>query len=139
MKFSELALKIATKAHKGQTDKAGLAYIEHLKTVASFVESDEEKSVAYLHDVIEDTSLTLKDLEDLGFTAEIIEAVRLLTKSFEQDYQDYLVQVKGNSLARVVKLADLRHNSDLSRLKVITKKDLCRTEKYQKSIKFLST
>lgn len=133
------AHEIAKMAHFGQVDRAGIEYIKHPETVASFVKTDEEKAVAYLHDVIEDTSLTLLDLEMFGFSKNIIEAVDILTKKKGQDYQSYLDLVKTNELARVVKLADLRHNSDLTRLPKITKKDLERNEKYSSAIKFLST
>jgi metal dependent phosphohydrolase, HD region len=133
------AHEIAKMAHFGQVDRAGIEYIKHPETVASFVKTDEEKAVAYLHDVIEDTSLTLLDLEMFGFSKNIIEAVDILTKKKGQDYQSYLNLVKTNELARVVKLADLRHNSDLTRLPKITKKDLERNEKYSSAIKFLST
>ncbi len=135
---SQQAYEVAKKAHLGQVDKAGVDYIKHPKTVASFVKTDEEKAVAYLHDVVEDTKLTLLDLEELGFSKTIIEAVDILTKKKEQDYQSYLNLVKTNELARVVKLADLRHNSDLTRLSKITTKHIERNKKYRSAIAFLS-
>lgn len=107
--------------------------------MASFVNSDEEKAVAYLHDVIEDTELTLEDLREYGFSEEVLKAVDVITKKKGQDYQTYLNSVKENKLARVVKLADLRHNSDLTRLINITEKDIERKEKYQKAIDFLNS
>ena len=133
------AHEVAKKAHFGQTDRAGIDYIKHPETVASFVTTDEEKAVAYLHDVIEDTTLTLLDLKKEGFSKNIIEAVDILTKKKGQDYQSYLNLVKKNELARVVKLADLRHNSDLTRLPLITEKDLERNKKYSSAITFLNT
>lgn len=136
---SEKAYEIAKKAHLGQIDKAGEDYIKHPEKVASFVNSDEEKAVAYLHDVIEDTELTLEDLREYGFSEEVLEAVDVITKKKGQDYQTYLNSVKENKLARVVKLADLRHNSDLTRLINITEKDIERKEKYQKAIDFLNS
>lgn len=131
------AHEVAKKAHLGQIDRAGIDYIKHPETVASFVATDEEKAVAYLHDVIEDTSLTLLDLKKEGFSKNIIGAVDILTKKKGQDYQSYLNLVKKNELARVVKLADLRHNSDLTRLPLITEKDLERNKKYSSAIRFL--
>ncbi|HHQ7827561.1 TPA: GTP pyrophosphokinase [Streptococcus pneumoniae] len=131
------AHEVAKKVHFGQIDRAGIDYIKHPETVASFVATDEEKAVAYLHDVIEDTSLTLLDLKKEGFSKNIIEAVDILTKKKGQDYQSYLNLVKKNELARVVKLADLRHNSDLTRLPLITEKDLERNKKYSSAIRFL--
>ena len=136
---SEKAYKIAKKAHLGQVDKAGEDYIKHPEKVASFVKTDEEKAVAYLHDVIEDTELTLEDLNEYGFSKEIIEAVDIITKKRGEDYQSYLNSVKKNKLARAVKLADLRHNSDLTRLTKVTEKDIKRKEKYQKAIDFLNS
>lgn len=136
---SEKAYEIAKKAHLGQIDKAGEDYIKHPEKVASFVNSDEEKAVAYLHDVIEDTELTLEDLREYGFSEEVLKAVDVITKKKGQDYQTYLNSVKENKLARVVKLVDLRHNSDLTRLMNITEKDRERKEKYQKAIDFLNS
>ena len=136
---SEKAYKIAKKAHLGQVDKAGEDYIKHPEKVASFVKTDEEKAVAYLHDVIEDTELTLVDLHEYGFSKEILEAVDVITKKRGEDYQSYLNSVKNNKLARAVKLADLRHNSDLTRLAKVTEKDIKRKEKYQKAIDFLNS
>ena len=136
---SEKAYEIAKRAHLGQIDKAGEDYIKHPEKVASFVNSDEEKAVAYLHDVIEDTELTLEDLREYGFSEEVLKAVDVITKKKGQDYQTYLNSVKENKLARVVKLADLRHNSDLTRLINITEKDVERREKYQKAIDFLNS
>ena len=136
---SEKAYEIAKRAHLGQVDKAGEDYIKHPQKVASFVKSDEEKAVAYLHDVIEDTELTLEDLHEYEFSKEVIEAVDIITKKKGEDYQSYLNSVKKNKLARAVKLADLRHNSDLTRLTKVTEKDIERKEKYQKAINFLNS
>lgn len=136
---SKKAYKIAEKAHLGQVDKAGEDYIKHPEKVASFVKTDEEKAVAYLHDVIEDTELTLEDLYEYDFSKEVIEAVDIITKKRGEDYQSYLNSVKKNKLARAVKLADLRHNSDLTRLTKVTEKDIERKEKYQKAINFLNS
>ena len=136
---SEKAYEIAKKAHLGQVDKAGEDYIKHPEKVASFVKTDEEKAVAYLHDVIEDTELTLEDLCEYDFSKEVIEAVDIITKKRGEDYQSYLNSVKKNKLARAVKLADLRHNSDWTRLAKVTEKDIKRKEKSQKAIDFLNS
>ena len=136
---SEKAYEIAKRAHLGQVDKAGEDYIKHPEKVASFVETDEEKAVAYLHDVIEDTELTLEDLHEYEFSKEVIEVVDIITKKRGEDYQSYLNSGKKNKLARAVKLADLRHNSDLTRLTKVTEKDIERKEKYQKAIDFLNS
>ena len=131
----ELALSIATEAHKGQFDKAGVDYVEHPIYVASQVDSEEEKAVALLHDVIEDSPFTAEELLLAGLPETV---VQILSKKKGQDYQTYLKTVKSNPLARAVKLADLKHNSDLSRLENITDKDLERLEKYKKAIDYLS-
>ena len=134
----ELALSIATEAHKGQFDKAGVDYVEHPIYVASQVDSEEEKAVALLHDVIEDSSVTAEELLNAGLPETVVTAVQILSKKKGQDYQTYLKTVKSNPLARVVKLADLKHNSDLLRLETITDKDLEGLEKYKKAIDYLS-
>lgn len=134
----ELALKIATEAHKGQVDKAGVPYINHPLTVASLVDTEEEKIVALLHDTIEDTNITEQDLLNYGFSNKIVEAVKLLTHNKNVPYMDHIAKIKDNKLARKVKIADLTHNSDLSRLKEITEKDKKRYEKYQKALLYLS-
>ena len=134
----ELALSIATEAHRGQFDKAGVDYIEHPIYVASQVDTEEEKAVALLHDVIEDSPFTAEELLLAGLPETVVTAVQILSKKKGQDYQTYLENVKSNSLARVVKLADLKHNSDLSRLSSVTDKDLERLEKYKKAIDYLS-
>ena len=134
----DLALSIATQAHEGQLDKAGVDYIEHPIYVASQVDTEEEKAVALLHDVIEDSPVSAEELLQAGLPETVVTAVQVLTKEKEQDYQTYLETVKKNPLARVVKLADLKHNSDLSRLSSITEKDRERLKKYKKAIDFLS-
>lgn len=134
----DLALSIARRAHEGQLDKAEVDYIEHPIYVASQVDTEEEKAVALLHDVIEDSPVSAEELLQAGLPETVVTAVQVLTKKKEQDYQTYLETVKKNPLARVVKLADLKHNSDLSRLSSITEKDRERLKKYKKAIDFLS-
>jgi (p)ppGpp synthase/HD superfamily hydrolase len=133
----EKALKIATEAHKGQVDKAGKAYILHPLRVAEKLEREDEKVVALLHDVLEDTPWTLEGLREEGFKGEVLEALDLLTKRDGQEYWDYLAGVKGQELARKVKLADLADNMDLGRLREVSDKDLKRQEKYAKACEYL--
>ena len=133
-----LALSIARQAHEGQLDKAGVDYIKHPIYVASQVETEEEKTVALLHDVLEDSSVTAEELLIAGLPETVVTTVQVLTKQTGQDYQTYLQAVKSNPLACRVKLADLKHNSDLSRLTSITEKDRERLKKYKKAIDFLS-
>ena len=134
-----IALSIAKKAHAGQVDKAGIDYIQHPLYVASQVKTEQEKAVALLHDVLEDSDITAAYLLAYGLPNEVVTAVQTLTKKKGQSYQDYLEKVKSNYLARVVKLADLKHNSDLSRLKSVSDTDRERVKKYKNAIRYLST
>lgn len=133
----EKAHEIARKAHAGQVDKAGRDYIKHPETVASFVSGNTAKAIAYLHDVLEDTALTAEDLLAEDIPLIVVDAVSLLTHDKNEPYFDYLARVKKNELARRVKLVDLRHNSDLSRLENPTAQDFARLEKYHQAQKFL--
>ena len=135
----DIALAISKKAHAGQVDKAGVDYIQHPLYVASQVKTEQEKAVALLHDVLEDSDITAADLLAYGLSNEVVTAVQTLTKKKRQSYQDYLEKVKSNNLARVVKLADLKHNSDLSRLKTVSNTDYERVKKYKNAIRYLST
>lgn len=133
----KLAYAIALVAHKGQVDKAGMDYILHPLTVSNNCNTEEEKIVALLHDVLEDTSVTKEDLLKF-FSSEIVEAVSLLTHKEEDSYTDYLAKIKANPLAKAVKLQDLKHNMDLSRLPNPSEKDLSRLEdKYKPALEFL--
>lgn len=131
------ALQIAEKAHTGQFDKGGKPYIQHPLAVAALVDTEDEKIVALLHDVVEDSAITLEDLSAAGFPVLIVEAVKAITKTPGLDYWEYLDSVKANPIARRVKMADLRHNMDLSRLSTVTDKEMQRMEKYQKALRFL--
>lgn len=131
------AYELAVNLHRGQVDKSGEPYIHHLIEVANQVEGRDAIMVALLHDAMEDQGVTTRFLMNQGFPTEVIDAIVLLTKSGD-DYMTYISRVKGNPLARVVKIADMRHNSDLSRLKSVSDKDIERKEKYAKSIQLLS-
>lgn len=134
-----LAIKVATEAHEGQLDKGGNPYILHPQAVAASLDNTENKIVAYLHDVIEDTDVTLDQLEKLGFTYRIVNSVRILTKSKDVSYDDYLKSVKKDSNAWHVKMADIKHNMDISRIPEPTAKDFSRIEKYKKALAFLES
>ena len=138
MNLFDLALSIALEAHKGQVDKAGEDYINHPIFVASLVDTEEEKAAALLHDVIEDSEMSLTDLLNKGIPSSVLQAVSILTKDKKLTYQEYLVRVKSNDIATKVKLADLKHNSDISRISNPSKKDYERLKKYKLAIKFLS-
>lgn len=129
------ALLVAIKAHQGQKDKGGKPYILHPIRVALNVKGKDEKIVALLHDVIEDTSYTIEDLEFL--TEEQRKVLLLLTHDDNTPYMEYIEEVKKNKIASKVKLADLEQNMNLKRLKTVTNKDLKRLEKYKKAKEIL--
>lgn len=135
----ELAIKVATEAHVGQVDKGGKPYINHPQAVAASLTNTEYKIVAYLHDVCEDTSITSDDLKDMGFTYRIVNSIRLLTKTDELTYEEYLRRLRMDSCARAVKIADLKHNMDITRIPNPSEKDYVRIEKYKKSLAFLES
>lgn len=140
MNSIERALQLALAAHEGQVDKAGKPYILHPMTVASLQKTEECIIVALLHDVVEDAKdrgFTLEYIADHGFSYEVIEALRLLTHDKDVDYFEYIHAIKQNEIARKVKLADLAHNSDLSRLEKVTDKDMQRKRKYEKAMSLL--
>lgn len=131
------ALQIALQAHTGQVDRAGAAYILHPLRIMNQMESEEERLVAILHDVIEDSSLTLVDLRAAGFPAAIVDAVDLLTHREDDSYEDYVRKIKGNALARRVKIGDLHDNMRLDRLPAPDQKDLERLGKYKRALEIL--
>lgn len=125
-------LHIATSAHHGQFDKGGAPYILHpLKVMHYLKDNDEElMCIALGHDVIEDTSVTYQDLFSAGISERVVQGIAALTKQPGQTYDEYKLQVKSNADAIKVKMADLRHNTDIRRLKGITEKDSARMIKY---------
>jgi len=131
------AMDIACKAHKEQKDKGGCPYICHPLTVASKQRTEEGIVLALLHDVVEDTSYTIEDMKKEGFSDKVTEALKLLTHDKNVPYMDYISAIKDNDLARNVKIADLEHNSDLSRLKEVTEEDEKRVQKYMAALNFL--
>lgn len=134
----QVAQEIATKAHRGQVDKAGIDYINHPATVAASVATVEEKAVAWLHDVVEDTRTTLDDLRRAGLSEEVVCAVDAMTHREGEEYlTEYIPRIKANALARSVKLADLAHNMDISRLGSLTDKDKARLAKYAEAKRIL--
>lgn len=161
------AFKIAMKAHKGQTDKAGMPYILHPLTVAVSQETEETFVAALLHDVVEDSDCTFDDLRRAGIAEPVIEALKLLThdkvggrvrdklrgagvsddiikclmpllREDDIEYMTYVAKIKDNPIAAAVKLADLRHNADLTRLSEVTLKDIERAEKYNCAAELLT-
>ena len=132
------ALKVCFEAHKDQVDKSGAPYVFHPFHLAEQMKDEKTTIVALLHDVIEDTEYTFEDLRNMGFDNEVIEALMLMTRNKDIPYMDYVAKIKHNPIAKAVKLADLQHNSDLSRLDVVDEKALKRKEKYSEAISLLT-
>ena len=128
----ELARALAAFAHAGQTDKAGKRYVNHPIAVSEKVSSPEEKITALLHDVLEDTPIRPETIADL-FGEEILADIQAVTRLEGEDYMDFVARAKRNPVARAVKLADLEHNLDLSRIPNPTSEDFERMEKYRKA------
>ena len=135
--MTKAALKLCFAAHKDQLDKSGLPYVFHPFHLAEQMEAEEEVCVALLHDVMEDTDCTAEDIRAAGMSDAVLEALSLMTHDPRVPYMDYVAQLAGNPLARKVKLADLRHNSDTRRLDVVTERDLQRAAKYAQAIALL--
>ena len=130
------ARALATKAHEGQTDKAGLPYITHPERVALRMESPVLQVIGWLHDTVEDTTLTVKDIAE-RFGPETAAAVDAISRRDGEKWSDYLDRVAANPMARQVKISDLIDNSNLSRIPHVTLKDVERQKKYNKALKKL--
>ena len=131
------AMKIAYDAHAGQADKTGIPYIYHPIHLAESMSDENSVITALLHDVAEDTNITIDDLAREGFQEDILTALTLLTHNPAEEYMDYISRLSTCPLARRVKLADLRHNSDVNRLGSIDEKTARRLEKYSRAIRLL--
>jgi (p)ppGpp synthase/HD superfamily hydrolase len=127
----EDAIIFATEAHRGQVDRAGRPYILHPLRLMCHLQSDTERMIAVLHDVIEDSDYTLDDLRKMGYEEEIVEAVDCLTRRDDETYHEFIQRIKPNRLARRVKLADLMDNMDIRRAGLLQEKDLERLQRYQ--------
>jgi len=136
-KMTKVALKLCFESHKDQIDKSGMPYVFHPFHLAEQMTDEETTVVALLHDVIEDTDHTLDDLRTLGFTEPIVSAIALMTHADDVPYMEYVAAIKSNPIARAVKLADLRHNSDMTRLDTVTPRDIERAKKYAEAIRLL--
>lgn len=132
-------MTLAYEAHKDQVDKSGIPYIYHPIHLAEQMSDEITVCVALLHDVAEDTDITLDKLSGMGFPCEVIRALELLTHNDDTPYLDYIREIKKNPIATAVKLADLKHNSDSTRLTVIDEKAQKRIEKYKNAIELLTT
>lgn len=139
MSTLERAIEIATEAHRGQFDKVGNDYIGHPLRVMAAGKTTEEKIVGVLHDVVEDTDWTFERLATEGFSKDVIDALRCVTKLSENEpYNKLIARVKTNQLAVAVKLNDLLDNMDIRRLPYLSDKDIKRLKKYLKAYKQLT-
>lgn len=135
----ERAIQIAVEAHAGATDRGGKAYILHPLNVMMRVKSEEEKIVAVLHDVVEDTNWTFDMLREEGFSDIIIQALISVTKFTEdEDYDLFVQRSLKNRIGRIVKIADLNENLDIKRIGVLDKEDIKRLNKYKRALEALS-
>lgn len=138
--LTKKALKLCFEAHKDQVDKSGMPYVFHPFHLAEQMKDEATTIVALLHDVIEDTDYTIDDIRNMGFSDEICEALTLMTHDECVPYMEYVAQIKKNPIAREVKKADLRHNSDTSRLdesQINTEKTRQRVDKYKAALALL--
>lgn len=135
-KLTRKAMKIAYNAHINQVDKSEVPYIYHPIHLAEQMNTEIECIVALLHDVVEDTDVTFEQLKQ-DFPEEVIEALKLLTHDKNTDYMEYVKKLKTNPIAKKVKIADIKHNADDTRLEKITVKDIARRNKYKKALEIL--
>ena len=136
--MTKAAMRICYDAHAGQVDKTGLPYVFHPYHLAEQMETEETVCAALLHDVMEDTPITADDLRAEGISEPVMEALALLTHDPHVLYLEYVQNLSGNPIARAVKIADLRHNSDLTRLEQVTQKDERRVQKYTRALQLLN-
>ncbi len=127
----EKSEELVKKLFSGKLDKGGYPYLDHLYEVSNNVASEDGKIVGLLHDVLEDTETTSEDLLEMGYSEFIVSTIEILTRGAKEDYDDYIEKIikSNNKIALEVKLADLKHNMDISRIKNPTPKDLERVEK----------
>ncbi len=135
--LTKKALRLCFDAHREQVDKTGLPYVFHPFHLAEQMKDEYTTVCALLHDVVEDTDYTLDDLRSMGFPDEVMDALALLTHDPEVPYMDYVSEIAKNPIARKVKMADLRHNSDLSRMDEVDEWAAARNAKYKKALAYL--
>ena len=135
--MTKKAIKLMFEKHKDQVDKSGMPYVFHPFHLAEQMDDEETTITALLHDIVEDTDTTFDDLRKLGFSDNVINALKLMTHDKNIDYFEYVKNISKNPIARKVKIKDLEHNMDTSRLDEVTDKDIERVKKYKKCHKYL--
>ena len=136
--MTKMAMKLCFEIHKNQVDKTGLPYVFHPFHLAEQMDDEISTVCALLHDVVEDSDTTFEDLLEMGFSGEIIDVLKLLTHAEEVPYMDYVREIKKNPTATKVKIADLKHNSDTTRLDVVDEWAIKRNEKYAEALRILT-
>ena len=136
--LTKKAITLMFNAHKDQLDKSGIPYVFHPFHLAEQMNTEETTVVALLHDVVEDTDYSIEDIESMGFGKSVCDALRLLTHDKNVPYMDYVRRIKENPIATAVKIADLKHNSDLTRLDAVSSDDKERVEKYREALRILT-
>ena len=136
--MTRLAIKIAYKAHMDQNDRSGIPYFLHPYHVAEQMKDEVTTIVALLHDVVEDTSVTLENLKRYGFSQEVLDAIEVLTHKDGVKYLDYIRAVGANPIARKVKVEDIKHNSDLTRTTNMNDKVFKKLPTYQEALRILA-
>lgn len=135
----EDAIQLAVKAHAGQVDKAGYAYILHPLRVMFAVDGETARIAAVLHDLVEDTDYTFDDLRAMGYSQAVIEVLDCLTRRNDETYMEFVERAAKHPIARIVKLADIEDNMDIRRLQDITDQDQSRLQRYRKAWAFLKS
>ena len=135
--MTKKALRLSFEAHKDQVDKSGMPYVYHPFHLAEQMKDENTTIVALLHDVAEDTDIAIDDIRKMGFSNEVCEALQLMTHDDNVPYIEYVKKLKSNPIAKTVKIADLKHNSDLTRLNAVDEKALKRAEKYKRALEEL--
>ncbi|MBL8239081.1 MAG: HD domain-containing protein [Bryobacterales bacterium] len=139
MSTLERAIALAATAHEGQIDKAGAPYILHVLRVMLRLQTPEERMAAVLHDIVEDCGWTLDRLRAEGFSEAVVTGVDAVTRREAESYEEFVLRAKSHSIGRLVKMADLEDNSDLTRLPEITERDRARLDKYRRAMEALSS
>lgn len=139
MSMLDIAIALASKVHAGQVDKAGQPYILHPLRLMLKFQNENERVVAVLHDVVEDSNVTLDELRQQGFSEMVVTAIDLLSKKTGESYEDFIVRLSSNQLAKRVKVEDIKDNLDVSRLNSLEDNDLQRIAKYHKALRYLTS
>lgn len=135
----KMAVSMAEDAYKGKKDKYGKPYIEHPRAAAETLPNIKYKIIIYLYNISKDTSITLEELKNKGFTYQIVNTVRLLAQRGPLTYEEYLNRLRLSDAGRAVKIAELKHSIEYMESNEMTDEDRVKTEKYKKSAAFLES